>query len=784
MSAISNPRAFGLRQVEVTDDYCRNALQKDVDYLLSLEPERLLAGYYENAGLPAAPRYGGWERHLLAGHTLGHYLTAAAQGYANAAVGEADRQALYSRITACVDGLRTCQQHSLGKPGFLFGGRVLDPENVEIQFDNVENRHTNIFTEAWVPWYNLHKLLSGLISVCTCTPCAPALEVARALGDWACERSARWSEETRATVLATEYGGMNDCLYELYALTGDSRYADAAHRFDEEPLFALVRSGRPNALNNRHANTTIPKFLGVMNRYRTLKDQADAATCLETAQAFWRMVVERHTYCTGANSEWEHFGMDNVLDAERTSCNNETCNVYNMLKLSLWLYEATGDVRYMDYYERAFYNAILSSQNPETGMTTYFQPMASGYFKVFGTPRDSFWCCTGSGMESFTKLGSAVWACAEDNLAVNLYLSSTLRWAEKGLVVHQEAGLPDRGEAVLTVEAADAPFDLYLRIPSWAEGFRAAAPGRTCAAGPEGYAVIRQVRAGDVITVTLPMRLQAEPLPDNPSVMAFRFGPVVLSAGLGADSLRTAFTGVEVLIPARALGDDAILLLPEGVSREDVARHPEKYLRREDGGVSFVLAGTGLRFTPHYLRYRERYAIYVRCMTPGEAAAWEAEKRRVRDMILDSVQPGYGQYENDALHCMQEHATESVTDEGSRRRALRGGAFTYRMAVNPEGGNQLRFMLRQADNDLTLRVAIGDTVLMSRTLRYNGPDEEYAVTLPIPDSLAAGAEPFEQAGNSYHLLPVTFSGVDGAASGWVCTGIHTICLPPQEDSPA
>ncbi|MGN0972752.1 MAG: glycoside hydrolase family 127 protein [Aristaeellaceae bacterium] len=782
MSANSNPRAFGLHQAEVTDDYCHNALQKDVDYLLSLDTERLLAGYRENAGLPAAQRYAGWERHLLAGHTLGHYLTAAAQGYANAGVSEADRRALYQRLTACVDGLQLCQQHSLGKPGFLFGGRVLDEENVEIQFDNVEKRKTNIHTEAWVPWYNLHKLLSGLISVYACTGYPAALTVAQALGDWVWARVSGWSAETNATVLATEYGGMNDCLYSLCALTGNPRYAEAAHRFDEVPLFELVLSGRPNVLNNRHANTTIPKFLGAMNRYRTLQGQTDVSRYLDYARAFWQMVVERHTYATGGNSEWEHFGMDSILDAERTSCNNETCNVYNMLKLTLWLYEATGDPRYMDYYERAFLNTILSSQNPQTGMTTYFQPMASGYFKVFGTPYDSFWCCTCSGMESFTKLNAAVFAHMEDAVLVNLYLSAVLRWAEKGLALRMASQLPNRGEAVLTVEAAEAPFDLLLRVPAWAEGFRAEAPGRVCSM-EGGYAVVRQVRAGDVITVTLPMRLQAEPLPDNPSVMAFRYGPVVLSAGLGTDSMKTTYTGVEVLIPARAMGNDAALLLPEGVGSDDVARHPEAYLTRQGEDVCFALRGTALRFTPHYLRFRERYAIYIRCMTPAEAKAWADEQRRARDMVLDSVQPGYGQYENDDLHAMQEHDTESVTDEGSRRRSLRGGAFTYRMAVNPAGGNELRFMLRQEDNGKTLRVASGDTLLMNRVLRYTGPDEEYPVSVPIPDALAAGAEPFLHGSATWHLIPITFTGADNAASAWVCSFIRTVC-PHSQDKPS
>ncbi|MGN0779963.1 MAG: glycoside hydrolase family 127 protein [Aristaeellaceae bacterium] len=776
MSASIRMQSFGLSQIELTDAYACNALQRDVDYLMSLQPERLLAGFYENAGLPGAQRYGGWEKHLLAGHTLGHYLTAAAQGYANAGTRPADRQALYAHLTACVDGLKLCQQHSKGKPGFIFGGVVIDPEQVEIQFDNVEKRKTNIYTEAWVPWYNVHKVLSGLLCAYECTGYAPALEVAQGLGEWTYDRASAWSEETRLTVLATEYGGMNDCLYDLYAITGNAHFAIAAHCFDEDALFERVLTGAPNVLNNRHANTTIPKFLGSMNRYRTMQGEVDATRYLAYAQAFWTMVTQRHTYATGGNSEWEHFGMDNVLDAERTSCNNETCNVYNMMKLSKWLYEATGESQYLDYYENALYNTILSSQNPHTGMTTYFQPMASGYFKVFGTPYESFWCCTGSGMENFTKLNAAVYAHTEDAVLVNLYLSSTLHWADKGLTLRQDSRVTDEGCVDITVEAAQQPFELRLRVPAWAGSLTATVDGRTVeASARDGYITLPGVAAGSCIHVELPLSLRAEPLPDNPTVMAFRYGPLVLSAGLGAEKMKTAYTGVEVLIPAQAMGKEALLTLPEGVTREDFTAHLTHYLRKEEGALRFALTGTDFVFTPHYLRFNERYAIYLRVLTPSELVAYEEEKRRSQGRILDSVQPGYGQYENDALHSMQEHDTQASTDDGSCRRACAGGSFTYRMAVDPAGGNELRFLLRQEDNKQTLRITTGDTELLSRTLHYVAADAEYQVIVPIPDALAALAEPFEQGGTTYHLLPFTFSGVDGQPSARVCEYIRTVC---------
>ena len=240
--------------------------------------------------------------------------------------------------------------------------------------------------------------------------------------------------------------------------------------------------------------------------------------------------------------------------------------------------------------------------------------------------------------------------------------------------------------------------------------------------------------------------------------------------------MKTAYTGVEVLIPARAMGGEAMLTLPEGVSREAFTAHLEDYLRRDGDAVRFALAGTDLVFTPHCLRYRERYAIYIPCVTPAERAAYEEARRRSQGTVLDSVQPGYGQYENDALHAMQEHRTAASTDDGSCRQALQGGSFTYRMAVNPEGGNELRFLLRQEDNGQTLRIASGDTVLMNRTLRYVGADAEYEVTVPIPDEVAAAAEGFLHGGNHYCLIPITFSGVDGQSSARVCEYIRTVCV--------
>ena len=287
-----------------------------------------------------------------------------------------------------------------------------------LQFDNVESGKTNISTQAWVPWYTMHKILAGLTDAYEVAGNETALEVANKLATWIADRANSWDTSTQNKVLSVEYGGMNDALYQLYKVTDASNKEDfysAAHKFDETSLFEGVLKGTDNILNNKHANTTIPKFLGALCRYETDDTQTKY---LQYAESFWQMVIDKHTYVTGGNSEDEHFGADNVLDGERTVCNNETCNTYNMLKLSRRLFVITGDKKYADYYETTLINAIMSSQDHKTGLTMYFQPMASGYQKVFGTFENSFWCCTGSGMENFTKLQDSIYFKGKNVIAV------------------------------------------------------------------------------------------------------------------------------------------------------------------------------------------------------------------------------------------------------------------------------------------------------------------------------------------------------------------------------
>lgn len=787
---------FDLDQVEQLDEYCVNGLELEVDYLTSFDVDRLLAGFRETAGLDmkGARRYDGWENSLIGGHSLGHYLTACAQAYVNTGVSREDKDKLYDIMTEIIDGLKECQDNSKGKSGYVFGATLPDKNNVEVQFDNVEKGLTNITTQAWVPWYTMHKIIAGVVDVYKMTGYDNALTVARGLGDWTYDRAAAWDSATRTRVLGIEYGGMNDCLYELYAVTGEEKYAVAAHVFDEEALFERILAGSADVLNNLHSNTTIPKILGALNRYVTVNgktidgETVDASRYLEYVESFWIMVTEKHTYITGGNGEWEHFGKDEVLDGERTNCNCETCSAYNMLKISRTLFQITGDRKYADYYENTFYNSILASQNPETGMSMYFQPMATGYFKVYGEPFNKFWCCTGSGMENFTKLNDSIYFYKDSTIYVNMYFSSKLTWEDKNVILTQSADIPVGNTAKFVVNAIDgktADVNLRFRIPDWAAGDVAVTVnGKEYTPQTlDGYACVTGAfDDGDEIEVTIPMSVAVCTLPDNDTVLGFKYGPVVLSANLGTEDMKSTTTGVIVTVPAQKLVNDETIILPEGVSREDFIANINDYMVKDGDGLTFKLEGTELEFSPYYQVYNERYGIYWYFMTEEEKAAEDAAKARSTDVTIDTVQPGYGQYENDELHQMAETNTLGVTNDGTYRYAQEGGSFTYRMAVKKDGNNYLALTFRAEDNGKTILVKSGDTVLFSDTLDYIGLEDSYEVRVAIPADVVSRAAAVTANDESYDVIPVTFSGIGGAESARVCEFIYMLDVTPLYES--
>jgi DUF1680 family protein len=607
-------KQFDMEQVKITDTYYINALDKEVAYLRTIDPNRLLVGFKKAAGLSTTySYYGGWENNtLIQGHTMGHYLSALAQAYKNTKSDSTVNADLKSRIDLTISELQACQNKNGN--GYLFATPVT-------QFDVVEGKASG---SSWVPWYTMHKIMSGLIEVYKLEGNPTALTIASNLGNWIYKRVNAWDSATQARVLGVEYGGMNDCLYELYKLTGNSNHLTAAHKFDETSLFNTIAAGN-NVLPGKHANTTIPKFIGALNRYRTLG--TSEASYLTAAQQFFAIVLRDHTYVTGGNSEDEHFRAAGQLDAYRDNVNNETCNVHNMLKLSRELFKVTGDVKYADYYENAFINEIMASQNPETGMATYFKAMGTGYFKVFSSQFDHFWCCTGTGMENFTKLNDSLYFNNGTDLYVNMYLSSTLNWGERGLSLTQQANVPSSDTATFTINGAPSTaVNIKFRSPSWV------AAGKSVtvkvngtdvnAATINGYVDVSRVwKTGDVIEVTLPSEIRVSRLTDSPDTVAFTYGPVVLSAGLGTASMTTQSHGVNVLKATKNVTIKETINVNTAVSPgiDNWLGNIKNNLVRTPGKLEFTLRNTdedyNLKFTPHYQRYKDRYGIYFKLGT-------------------------------------------------------------------------------------------------------------------------------------------------------------------------
>ena len=612
-ASVDKLQEFSLDQVQITDDYQKNLFAKDVTYLITtLDSDRLLAGF-KAMSQNATPTnlYGGWEGTNIRGHTMGHWLSALAHAY---------QQALGSDPTLAGQ-IKTKLDDVISKlKSYQLSSGYLSAYNIS-EFDAFDNG-----TGGWVPYYTLHKIFAGLLDVYELEQNADALAIASKLGDWLYARTAAWSSAAKSRVLGQEYGGLNESLYTLYAYTNSANHLTVAHVFDDTGLFMTLASGTDN-LSGKHANMTIPKFIGALTRYRTLG--AGEAAYLDAASGFLGVVLKDHTYVTGGNSEDEHFHTPNALNQYRDAVNNETCNAYNMSKLTRDLFLVTGDVKYADYYERVHINEILSSMNPDTGMTTYFKAMGTGYFKVFATPTDRFWCCTGTGMENFTKLGDSVYFHNDKDLWITLYVSSTLNWKSRGLSLTQTTSLPLSNTATFTVTAAPTDaVSLNFRKPDWTSSCQVAIAvnGQAVSAVASGgfLSVSRVWKANDKIDIAFPIFPQVSRLQDNQNAVAFTYGPLVLSAGLGTDSMTTTPHGVQVLAATKPDGLQDTIKVSTGTINDWLA-NIQSNLVQTAGKLEFNLKGTDsdgkLVFIPHYSRYKDRYGIYwLMAGTTGAAA--------------------------------------------------------------------------------------------------------------------------------------------------------------------
>ena len=601
-------RPFALGDVRLLDSPFKEAMVRNADYLLSIEPDRLLHNTRRYAGLaPKGESYGGWETHGIAGHTLGHYLTALSQQFA--ATGDARFR---RRIDYIVAEMAECQAaYGDGYIGALPPLELQTLRNFREGIVETEGPF-NFKGGAWVPWYTEHKVLNGLKDAWLVGGNLQARDVALKLADWVGAITAGLTPAQLQTMLSVEQGGMMDVLVDLYVHTGDRRYLETSRRFYHRAVLDPLLAHR-DELPGKHSNTQIPKIIGEARTYEATGDPQARAI----ADYFWDLIAHHYSYVIGGNSENERLFPESTMSQHLAANTAQTCNTYNMLKLTEHVFGWEPRTDCADFYERALYNDILASQEPKLGMFTYFMSLKPGLFKTYSTPFDSFWCCVGTGMENHTKYGEAIYFHGADDLYVNLFIASSLTWAQKGFAMEQRTDYPIGNRTVLTVTSdPTAPLAIKVRCPGWAAGALAlelnGQPLGTAAA-PGTYAVIRRAwKKGDRIAVTIPMAVRVEAMPDAPDKVAFLYGPVVLAADLGpapqSDTVPYA-ERQDANVDADAV---AVPVLVRGEAPLEKA-----VVRSADGSLVFHTVGVGSDVTlrPFWEIKYDRYNVYWDVLT-------------------------------------------------------------------------------------------------------------------------------------------------------------------------
>jgi uncharacterized protein len=597
---------FPLTDVRLLDGPFLDAQNRDEAYLLKLEADRMLHNFRVNAGLePKAPVYGGWESvrtwaDIRAhGHTLGHYLTAASLMYNSTGHDEMKR-----RVDYIVKELKECQD--AGKTGLV----CAFPDN-SAQIDNLVAGRRAI----GVPWYTLHKIFVGLRDACLCCGSAAARDVLVRLADWAGAATKDMTDDQFQRMLGTEHGGMNEVLADVYVLTNDQKHLALAERFCHQAVLTPLSEGR-DTLNGLHSNTQIPKFVGFERLYQlTGKPQYHAA-----AEFFWKTVTGTRSFATGGNGDSEHFFPVSDFARHLSSAKTmETCCSHNMLRLTRLLFANDPTAALGDYYEKTLYNTILASQDPDTGMMTYFQSTRPGYLKLFCTPFDSFWCCTGTGIENHAKYGDSIYfrgspdGPQSDALYVNLFMASTLNWREKGITLRQTTSFPETGKTRLEITAASPrEFTLYIRHPGWAETASISVNGAAAEISrqPGSFVMLKRTwRSGDAVEVNFPMALRMESLPGTTDTAAVVCGPVVLVGALGHE----VKPGEDLHVNERTIGSTFNEPIEVPAFAGDLATIATK-IKPAGAPLTFKTDGVGqpsdVTLLPYYKMAHQHYNMY------------------------------------------------------------------------------------------------------------------------------------------------------------------------------
>jgi DUF1680 family protein len=605
---------FDIANVDLGESPFLHAQQMTEAYLLRLEPDRMLHNFRVNAGLPPkAPVYGGWESDPIwedincHGHTLGHYLSACALAWRS--TGDSRFK---HRVEYIAGELAECQKASgIGLVcAFPKGPRLVAA-------------HLRGEKITGVPWYTLHKIFAGLRDGALLADSDTAREVLIRLADWSVIATRPLSDAQFEEMLDTEHGGMNEVLADLYLVTDNAEYRTLSQRFSHKAILTPLAAGH-DQLDGLHANTQIPKIVGFERVYEATGD----VRYRDAAAFFWKTVALTRSFATGGHGDNEHFFPMADFDKHVFSAKaSETCGQHNMLKLTRALFLQDPRVDYADYYERTLYNGILASQDPDTGMATYFQGAQPGYMKLYHTPEHSFWCCTGTGMENHVKYRDSIYFHDDRSIYVNLFIPSAVRWVERGAVLTQTTSFPETPSTMLhwTLKRP-AALTLKLRHPRWSPIAIVLVNGAEVVRSRDAGRYIELARTwqdGDRVELRLAMHLGIDRAPAAPDIVAFTYGPLVLAGALGREGLEP---GSDIIVNERKYGNYNAPLAPPTLTG-DPATLPQSIYA--NAPLEFTISSVEqqpVRLVPYYLIAHERYATY-----------WKLESSEVRSGQVSAI---------------------------------------------------------------------------------------------------------------------------------------------------
>jgi uncharacterized protein len=672
-------KAFELNRVRVNDGPLKQAMDLNKEYLLQLEPDRLLSRFREYAGLePKAENYEGWEALGISGHSLGHYLSACAMMAA-----ATDDARLIELVSYLVDELELCQDaHGTGYiSGVPRGKEIFE----EVKAGDIRSQGFDL-NGGWVPLYSIHKLFAGLRDAYKLTKNEKALQVERKLGLWLEDVFSNLNPHQVQDVLTCEFGGMSETMADLAEDTGEERFWRLSELFHHAELLNPLAEGK-DLLAGRHANTQIPKVVGAARQYEISKKESYR----RISEFFWDRVVHQHSYVIGGNSLNEHFGEAGKLNDRLGANTCETCNSYNMLKLTKHLFQWNALAEHGDYYERVLYNHILASQHPSEGTVTYFVSLDMGGHKVYNSKFNDFTCCVGTGMENHSSYGNAIYFQGENALVINQYIPSRLDWKEMGIVVNQTTSYPECGSITLEIESSEPKqFSLSVRYPYWAEkGMTVLINGEPYkhVAQPSSFITVERVwNSGDQLELEIPMTLRVESMSDNPNRIAFMNGPLVLAGDLGPIDQEKDATD---LLYTPVLVTDH----PEVVSQVMPVSEENHLFETKNLGYP-----RDVRLSPFYQMHDRSTSVYWDVFTNEK---WEEAEisykasiekdRELKLKTIDFVQPGEMQPERD--HEFEgEHVGYGVLSNRKYRDTWPSGYFSFTLEVLPNQVNHLVVM--------------------------------------------------------------------------------------------